>query len=534
MAVWFPALTTLGARLGPYLPPHPLRTVSGAALSAVLAWSLAGGVYGVGVGVYNLWTGTSTLVSSLGDVAADALKSVPSAAEQAITNGQNAATAIIGDNATRPADTILAANSARLANGTLPATASLSPPNLVSNGVVTDGGTVSEGESPPKIELPYPPVRGVPVVRAKLEPFELPYIEGPNMTFPDAARQVDYALTQTLLRLGMDFSRLEMLHTEPRVYVDTSAVPLSSPDSGKPRRPEPYHFQRVRVHMPGAAPDFVSMLDGNLATWAERAVLEQSRHQGRALLRVLVDGVPTHEIFLQPPGSVFVPAPPHGKPRMTIVIDDMGADMAALRALLSLDIPITVSVLPYTAHAVETAAKAAAAGMEVLLHQPMEPMQAPYVKTGPDALLLAMTPDAQRDILRKNITKLPQAVGLNNHMGSRATKDRALSRLVAEEAASAGMFVLDSVTIPESIFFAEAQNARVTAYKRNFFIDDGSPTKSNILSILRQAEQTARRTGHSIVIGHPRPNTLAALKDWAHERDEVVSLVPLRYQVSAE
>lgn len=522
MAVWFPALrATLAARLGPYLPPHPLKALSGAALSALLAWCVAGVVYGVGSGVYSLWNSTAALVATVGDAATDVLKAVPRAADQVALGTENATQGVASNaasSAVSPESRTVTGNATRETPSPLPASAGLAPE------------TASPDAAIPVKELPYPPVRGVPVVRAELSPFELPYVEGAGMTFLDAARQVDYALTQSMLRLGMDFSRLELLQTEPRVYTDTSPIPLTSPDSGKARPSEVYQFQRLRVHLPGTSPDFVTMLDGNLATWAERAVLEQATRQGRTFLRVLVDGTPTHEIFLQPAGAVFAQAPQHGEPRMTIVIDDMGASMAALRTLLHLDIPITVSILPYTAHAAQTAAEAAAAGQEVLLHQPMEPMQAPYVKSGPDALMVSMTPEAQREILRRNIAKLPQAVGMNNHMGSRATKNRQLSRLAADEAAAAGMFVLDSITTPDSIFFEEAQNARVTAYKRNFFIDDGSPTKRGIVDILHQAEQTALRTGHAIVIGHPRPETLAALQQWVSERDPVVTLVPLRYQ----
>lgn len=508
----FPALrAALAKRLGPYLPPHPLQAVTGAALSALLVWGLGAAGYVVGTGAYSVWKGTTAWVASMGDAATDVLKSVPRTAESG--NG-NATAPAGGKNATLAAVTPEAASPEALPGETVP--------------------PVDPNKPLKAAERPYPIVRGVKAVREPLSTYELPYGEGSNMGFTDASRQVDYALAQTFLRLGMDLSRLELLQTEPRLYQDTTPPPLTSPDSGKLPHPEPYLFQRLRVHLPGTAPDFITVLDGNLEAWADRAVLEQAKRQGRTLLRVLVAGMPTHEIFLQPAGTVFVPAPQHDDPRLTVVIDDVGENLDALAELLHLDIPITISVLPYTAHAEEAATAAAVAGQEVLLHQPMEPMQSPYVNPGQGALLMNMTPDAMRETMRRNIARVPQAVGVNNHMGSRATKDSAVARLVAEEAASAGLFVLDSLTAPDSVLYREARNAGVTAYKRHFFIDDGSPTRRGILNILREAEQTALRHGRAIVIGHPRPETIAALKEWVHERDSAVSVVPLRYMDSRE
>lgn len=506
MADWFPALrASLTRRLGPYLPPHPMRSLSGAALAALLLWTLAGAAYVVGSGLYGLWVNAANLASSMGEAATSALRSVPRTQTQPELTVAEAA----------PADSALAQipaaetqTNATEKQGRQP----LAPRSAESVGV----------------RQPYPPAKGELSVREPLRVFDLPYAEGQDETLGDSTRQHDYALSQTFLRLGMDFSRLELLQSVPseaRKKVKSGEKQPESESAGML-----YLFQRMRVHLSGTQEDFVSTLESSLAAWAERSVLEQTRRNGRTILRLLVDDVPTHEIFLQPGGDVFVPPPRPGEPRLTIVIDDMGANMTALRELLALDLPITFSILPHTAHARETAEAAAAAGQEVLLHQPMEAMQSPYVSPGPNAILLSMTPEAQRETLRRNIALLPQVVGTNNHMGSRATKDPAISRLVADEAAQAGLFVLDSLTSPDSIFQAEARTLGLTAYRRDFFLDDGSPPSRTILNILKQAEQTALRSGQAIVIGHPRPETIAALREWLHQRNPDVAVTPLRYQ----
>lgn len=490
MADWFPALrASLARRLGPYLPPHPMRSLSGAALAALLLWMLAGTAVVVGSGLHSLWVSAFQVAASVGE----ALKSVPRTPPPQERTVADAA----------PADAVpQPPANATSQNGRQP----LPPKSAESVGV----------------RQPFAPVKGESALREPLRMFDLPYAEGQGETLADSARQHDYTLSQTFLRLGMDFSRIELLQSLPRegrLKADKADAP-----------PTPYVFQRMRVHLSGTLEDFVSTLETSLSAWAERSMLEQTRRNGRTMLRLLVDGVPTHEIFIQPGGSVFVPPPSPGEPRLTIVIDDMGANMAALRDLLALDLPITFSILPHTAHARETAEAAAAAGQEVLLHQPMEAMQSPYVSPGPNAILLSMTPDEQREVMRRNIAVLPQAVGANNHMGSRATKDPAVSRLVAEEAAEAGLFVLDSLTIPDSILHAQARSMGLTAYRRDFFIDDGSPSTRAIVNILKQAELSALRSGQAVVIGHPRPETIAALREWLLKRNPGVAITPLRYQ----
>ncbi|MBI5468962.1 MAG: divergent polysaccharide deacetylase family protein, partial [Deltaproteobacteria bacterium] len=70
-------------------------------------------------------------------------------------------------------------------------------------------------------------------------------------------------------------------------------------------------------------------------------------------------------------------APPVKKayPRVAIVIDDMGQDMARLRDLVALNARITVAVLPNLSHSKQTASEAHDRGLEVILHLPMEPRE---------------------------------------------------------------------------------------------------------------------------------------------------------------
>ena len=79
------------------------------------------------------------------------------------------------------------------------------------------------------------------------------------------------------------------------------------------------------------------------------------------------------ELDLSPPtrSIPFSPVPP--KPKLAFVIDDWGHRWEAAEGFLELQVPMTFAVLPYLPKTSEHAARAAAAGYEVILHLPMEP-----------------------------------------------------------------------------------------------------------------------------------------------------------------
>lgn len=371
-------------------------------------------------------------------------------------------------------------------------------------------------QTPPPDELPARTVvtaeTAVPeAFRETTRPDYLPFYEGRNASLADGVRQADYAVVQTLARLGIDRSR-----------ADPISCALYRAPSG-----ERYFFQRIRIYTRSTAEEFAKVLGENLEVWAERST---ARLDGDGVVRLTVDGHPTHELFFSVVRTVMVPPPPPGQPRLTIVIDDMGNAMGPVHELLDLDLPITFSVMPRTLHAAETAKAAHAAGQEVLIHQPMEPRQAPYVSAGPDSLSVSMGPTEIRRVLRANIARVPYAVGMNNHMGSRLTADAAACRLVAQEASAAGLFILDSITHPDSVLQIEAAGQGVEALRRDLFLDDGPALRAGVLRNLKEAERLAKQRGQAVVIGHPRPETLAALQAWARDRDGSVAVVPLRYQ----
>ena len=201
-----------------------------------------------------------------------------------------------------------------------------------------------------------------------------------------------------------------------------------------------------------------------------------------------------------------------GKPVISVVIDDLGVMHGTERAV-ALPGPLTLAWFPFAPRLPEQVAAATARGHETLLHMPMQSFSNSTSQTGPDPLRIDLTPEINLARLRAAIAAVPDAVGLNNHMGSVATRDAALMTLVAAETRRQGMLFLDSVVIPHSQGLPCALQAGVPAAGNDIFLD---PIRSDctVLEQLARVEQIARHRGYAITIGHPHPKTLDGLAAW--------------------
>jgi len=204
-----------------------------------------------------------------------------------------------------------------------------------------------------------------------------------------------------------------------------------------------------------------------------------------------------------------------GPPRIAIVIDDFGyASPSGVAEFLEMDAPITISILPGTPHCRAIAEAARRSGKEVLLHAPMEPLGYPEVDPGEGALLLNHTHWEIRTRLTAAIDEIPEAVGVNNHMGSAFTRDRGRMRTVMAVLRDRELFFLDSMTDPQSTGFAEAERAGIPALRNNMFIDSQLDELGtvDVAGQLAELEAIARRRGAAIGIAHPHEETLRSLK----------------------
>lgn len=201
------------------------------------------------------------------------------------------------------------------------------------------------------------------------------------------------------------------------------------------------------------------------------------------------------------------------RPKIAVVIDDLGATHPHTDQAVALPGPLTLAWFPFAPALAEQIQGATARGHEALMHMPMQSFTNTTAQTGPDPLRVDLPPAVNLARLRAALDAVPGIVGLNNHMGSVATRDVPLMDLMARETHERGMLFLDSVTIPHSVAVLRAELAGVPAAARDVFIDHMADPMV-IRTQLATIETFARHYGYAIAIGHPRPHTLEALEAW--------------------
>ncbi len=205
--------------------------------------------------------------------------------------------------------------------------------------------------------------------------------------------------------------------------------------------------------------------------------------------------------------------------RAAIVIDDMGHDLEATHKLLALDYPLTFSVLPHLPYTQMTAQEAHRSGHEVMLHLPMEPEPSAHASTGEGAILVGMNAAEVKRVVQNDLASVPYVVGVNNHMGSRATRDAALMADVMKILADHRLYFIDSRTTAASMALAAARRQHLPAFYRSVFLDD-TETVPYTLGQLREFCHTVEREGVALAIGHPHATTIAALTKFLPELDQ--------------
>ena len=198
-------------------------------------------------------------------------------------------------------------------------------------------------------------------------------------------------------------------------------------------------------------------------------------------------------------------AAPANKAYMSIIIDDLGQSTERDSRTLALPGPVTMAIMPDTPHASDFARQAHKAGKTVILHMPMDPATGPY----------AWHPELPLPVLASRLdaalAKVPFAAGINNHMGSRMTAQREPMAWLMGELQQRHLFFVDSRTSAATVAAAEAQKIGLASLSRDVFLDD-DPSEAAVLEQMQRGLALARKQGTVVMIGHPKPATLAVLK----------------------
>jgi len=205
-------------------------------------------------------------------------------------------------------------------------------------------------------------------------------------------------------------------------------------------------------------------------------------------------------------------------PMITVIVDDFGYfNNRRVREFLAVDAPFTVSVIPGLEHSEKICRQAREAGKDVICHLPMEPENdgndqgdIPLVRTG-------MSGREIERIVEKALESTPGAIGMNNHMGSKATADMRVMKAVMKVCRKKGLFFVDSYTSSKSVVAEAAREAGVRTLRNDLFLDNrGEDVREN----MRKAISIASRSGRVTVIMHIRKGNAEHLRWFAEEAEK--------------
>ncbi|MDF2815869.1 MAG: hypothetical protein K0Q81_2069, partial [Paenibacillus sp.] len=134
-----------------------------------------------------------------------------------------------------------------------------------------------------------------------------------------------------------------------------------------------------------------------------------------------------------------------------------------------------------------------------------------------------------RQKVNEAINNVPHAIGMNNHMGSKATSDARVVRIVLEVCKERGLFFLDSRTNYRSVIKKIGQELGVPIVENDIFLDDIA-SQIHVKKQLKKIVTHLNDTRRCIAIGHvgiTGKYTSTALRDSIPELSKQFQFVKL-------
>jgi len=184
-------------------------------------------------------------------------------------------------------------------------------------------------------------------------------------------------------------------------------------------------------------------------------------------------------------------------PKISIIVDDFGGIGNSLfERFNALDKAIAFAVLPDLNNSRRQMESAVAAGREVLIHLPMEPENSNQSQE-PNTITTAMSDFDIRVQVETWMYKLPFVVGVNNHMGSKASQDDRVLSAIMSTIRQNNLFFIDSATTSNSRIGVVARNHGILTNSRDIFLD---VPDTSIQEARRKIDEIKRMRNRDVII----------------------------------
>jgi hypothetical protein len=230
------------------------------------------------------------------------------------------------------------------------------------------------------------------------------------------------------------------------------------------------------------------------------------------------------------PWQVYArPFDPNDKrPRIALIIGGLGQSSAATEAAIQrLPGAVTLAYTAYARNLPQWVDLSRAAGHEVLLTLPMEPVGYPANDPGPHTLLVSLSEAENRTRLNWLMSRFAGYSGVVNLMGSRFTTEAGPLKPVLDELNKRGLLFIDSRSSLNSVAGKMAGEIKLPRAVNNRFIDTKA-ARPDIDKRLEELEQIASSEGVAVGIGAPYPVTIERVALWVQQLEgKGIALAPV-------
>jgi len=219
------------------------------------------------------------------------------------------------------------------------------------------------------------------------------------------------------------------------------------------------------------------------------------------------------------PSKATLKKPENYQGDIALIIDDFGYRNDEISdGFLAFKVPMTFAVIPGHRYSSLMGELSEKFGFEVIIHMPME---SHAITEGEESFILRenLSEIEIKNRVNKAFEQIPQAVGMNNHQGSKATESRWLMRILGTNLRQKSKYFVDSRTTKETLAEETMLLLNVPTASRKVFIDNSDSP----IDINRQIDQLvtfSKKQGSVLGIGHVKKNTLTVLQKRIPELQE--------------
>ncbi len=188
---------------------------------------------------------------------------------------------------------------------------------------------------------------------------------------------------------------------------------------------------------------------------------------------------------------------------------------------------ITLAFAPHARQLSEWIGLARAAGHEILINLPMEPVNFPTVDPGPGTLLTTLSDEKNRQRLFWTLGRATGYIGVVDFMGSKFTVSRRRLTPVLAALNDRCLLFLDSRSPPRSLASEAARDVGVPFAGSARVVDEWA-SREAIDARLAELERLARSQGSALGIASPYPVSLERIAARSAKLDKAgIALAPV-------